>query len=116
MVNSTVDVEVNNEMPVDNRYYVPNFYSLSGISLIDFKSREHLNNAMKDEVRCCLATPDDYIDNNSNSRDPCKCQTVMSRLFPKGRVFASVLQLQSMLNLVAESWGFIISRDGVQLK
>ena len=104
------------ESSVDVCYYVPAFYSFPDLSMPDFKSRDHLNNSMKDEVRGGHATSNDYIENSFNSRDPCKCQIVMSRLFPKGRVFASVMQLQSMLNMVGESWGFIVSRDGVQFK
>ena len=78
----------------------------------DFSNRSHLNDEMRQEVLRLQATNEDCLDSMTNSRDDTKCQSVLLQLFSEGRVFASVYQLRDMIQLIGDSWGFIVTREG----
>ena len=104
---SIIVLSENNDETMDN-VFIPDFYSIK-MTTTEFKSKDHLNAAMKAQVKTLQAKDTDIVDDTTHSRDALKCQAVLKQLFPKGRVFASVSQLNSLLKLVGESWGFISS-------
>ena len=99
---------------MDSPSFIPPFYSDSSITDKEFSTRSHLSDEMRHDVHCLQPTSEDCIDSITNSRDATKCSLVLSQLFPTGKVFASVYQLREMIQLVGDSWGFIIAREKVK--
>ena len=97
---------------MDSPTFIPLFYQDSAVTDKDFSNRSHLNDEMRQEVLHLRATNQDCVDPMTNSRDASKCQSVLLQLFPEGRVFASVYQLRDMIQLIGDSWGFIVAREG----
>lgn len=117
VVTSQSTTPVSNTMTIDTPpLFIPAFYSDTSLSKADWKSHDHLNSDMKAEILHHNPTNEDIADQTTHSRNAIKCQTALSIIFPKGREFASVYQLQSMLSKVGENWGFIVGRDGCQIR
>ena len=92
--------------------FIPTEAEVDTICKTDFHTLNHLSNEMKIELSTNKASEEDIIDPNTNKRSNTRCQAVINKLFPKGRKFSSITQLNQMATAIGESWGFLIAREG----
>lgn len=82
----------------------------------EFSKKNWITSELKDEIKLCAPRKDDIDPKKDNLRNKIALENAANRLFQKGRIFASHIQLVQVVKKFADLWAFRITSSGQQIQ